>query len=521
MMDPRNPFPRDYAILGSFLKDLLSLITPDEDDQIRRADVISDIATSLTCLQSLKGSSVQPFGSYVSKLYSRWGDLDISIELAVSDVSKSKKLNVLKQLRDVLQRTGVAHYIQFIPQARVPLLIFESNRHHISCDVSVGNCEGLLKSKFLLWISHIDGRFHDIVLLVKEWAKAHKINDPKNGSLNSYALCLMVIFHLQTCSPSILPPLRDIYGGNMVEDLKGVGSAYKRDIEHSCNEKIDRLRAQGFNQANKSSLAELFVSFFEKFTDIGTRSSQQAICTFTGRWENLYSKRDWTKKSYPLVIEDPFEQPTNCARSVRAFDLLRISDAFNNTRGDLRSPFRKICSSRTSLAKLLIRPETATLMGLGAPERRADDMHNEFERLLNLNSRQPQVHAGYASRMEPSSSTVHLQQRPSSTLHLHRGPSNLHSQRAPSPIVHLQRASSSNLHLQRDASWNVNSPRQSSSTVPGERRGPLVSHLQGHGSYDTLTANRPYSSTPRSNNGYYQSASQRGGPKQRLPKYHS
>lgn len=37
----------------------------------------------------------------------------------------------------------------------------------------------------------------NLYLQVKEWAKAHNINDPKSGSMNSYALSLLVVFHLQ------------------------------------------------------------------------------------------------------------------------------------------------------------------------------------------------------------------------------------------------------------------------------------------------------------------------------------
>lgn len=82
-----------------------------------------------------------------------------------------------------------------------------------------------MKSKILFWINEIDGRFRDMVLLVssyietinatfgekyflyfdkskfcvqvKEWAKARDINDSKSGSLNSYALSLLIIFHFQ------------------------------------------------------------------------------------------------------------------------------------------------------------------------------------------------------------------------------------------------------------------------------------------------------------------------------------
>ncbi|XP_074341396.1 protein HESO1-like [Apium graveolens] len=79
-----------------------------------------------------------------------------------------------------------------------------------------------MKSKLLFWINDIDGRFRDMVLLVKEWAKAHDINDSKSGSLNSYSLSLLIIFHFQTCVPAILPPLKDIYPGNLSDDLKGL-----------------------------------------------------------------------------------------------------------------------------------------------------------------------------------------------------------------------------------------------------------------------------------------------------------
>ena len=38
---------------------------------------------------------------------------------------------------------------------------------------------------------------HNLSFQIKEWAKAQKINDPKSGSLNSYSLCLLVLFHFQ------------------------------------------------------------------------------------------------------------------------------------------------------------------------------------------------------------------------------------------------------------------------------------------------------------------------------------
>lgn len=56
--------------------------------------------------------------------------------------------------------------MQLIPNARVPILKSVSNRQGVSCDISVDNLQGLVKSKFLFWISEIDDRFRDMVLLV-------------------------------------------------------------------------------------------------------------------------------------------------------------------------------------------------------------------------------------------------------------------------------------------------------------------------------------------------------------------
>ncbi|RZC58932.1 hypothetical protein C5167_006228 [Papaver somniferum] len=95
------------------LRDILKVIKPLGGDVTARYTIISDLRTVVGSIDSLKGATVEPFGSFVSNLYSRWGDLDISIE-------------------------------------------------------------------------------------IKEWAKSQQISDPKNGTLNSHSLCLLVIFHFQT-----------------------------------------------------------------------------------------------------------------------------------------------------------------------------------------------------------------------------------------------------------------------------------------------------------------------------------
>ncbi|XP_073009314.1 protein HESO1 isoform X3 [Typha latifolia] len=309
------------------LREILSFIKPMEVDQVKRVNTINELAASIGSIATFRGAAVKPFGSYVSELYSKWGDLDISINLPStlqSSPNKRLKQNVLRELMKYLRKRGVAYGIQFIPKARVPLLIYKSVVYDISCDISINNHLGRIKSKILHWITELDERFGDMVLLIKEWAKAQEINNPKSGTLNSYSLCLLVIFHFQTCVPAILPPLREIYEGNIVDDVADM-------------------------------LTRIMDSFLwpTQFTVLPAHFSERAICTYTGRWEDISRNPRWTAKPHAILVEDPFERPDNAARAVGLRELSRICNAFNNA-------YLKLCHpehlDKRSLLAILTRP---------------------------------------------------------------------------------------------------------------------------------------------------------------------
>jgi DNA polymerase sigma len=77
------------------------------------------------------------------------------------------------------------------------------------CDMCVDN-DGVFKSQALRHVGMIDLRLPALITLVKGWAKAHDINDPTNRTINSFALTLLVVHHLQQCLPAVLPPLAEI-----------------------------------------------------------------------------------------------------------------------------------------------------------------------------------------------------------------------------------------------------------------------------------------------------------------------
>ncbi|KAI3882691.1 hypothetical protein MKW92_008395 [Papaver armeniacum] len=320
-------------LLECCLRDILKVIKPLGGDLTARYTIINDLRTVVGSIDGLKGATVEPFGSFVSNLYTRWGDLDISIEVPcdslVSSTDKTNKQNFLREIRQVLRRRGLVRDLRLLLHARVPVLIFESNLHNISCDISISNLLCQMKSKLFFWITGIDERFRDMVLLIKEWAKSQQINDPKNGTLNSHSLCLLVIFHFQTCEPPILPPLREIYEGNIADNLTGARVIAERAIQDTCSANIERFKTNSLRNVNRSSLSELVVSFFRKYSNLNMLASEYAICTYTGRWEHRNNSTKWAN-DYPLFIEDPFEHADNTARTVSMSELGRICEVFDD-----------------------------------------------------------------------------------------------------------------------------------------------------------------------------------------------
>ncbi|XP_022880707.1 protein HESO1-like isoform X3 [Olea europaea var. sylvestris] len=276
-----------FNLLEITLRDILDVINPLREDWNVRFHIIRELRAVVESIESLRGATVEPFGSFASNLFTRWGDLDISIELPngsyISSPGKKHKQSLLGDVLKALRSKGGWHKLQFISNARVPILKFEG-RENISCDISINNLGGQMKSKLLFWINEIDGRFRDLVLLVKEWAKAHNINDPKSGTLNSYTLTLLVVFHLQTLEPAILPPLREIYPGNMIDDLTGVRAVAEKRIEETCAVHINRIKSDKLRIINRSSLSELFISFLAKLGKVvisATLTGTLPLCTFS------------------------------------------------------------------------------------------------------------------------------------------------------------------------------------------------------------------------------------------------
>uniref|UniRef100_A0A0E0JQY7 Poly(A) RNA polymerase mitochondrial-like central palm domain-containing protein n=1 Tax=Oryza punctata TaxID=4537 RepID=A0A0E0JQY7_ORYPU len=354
----------NYDVVEQCVKNILSLIKPVEDDRSKRLSAIQELSNSILKVAALRGAVFKPFGSFVSNLYSNSGDLDISVQLPNNSIiSKKKKQNVLRELMRALQNRGVAGYVQFIPYARVPVLQYVSNTFGIPCDISVNNYPGQIKSKIFYWISTLDVRFGDMVLLVKEWAKAQNINDPKTGTLNSYSLCLLVLFHFQTCEPAILPPLKEIYEGNIEEDIAETTVYDEEHLDEVCSANLAKFQSENKERRNQSSLCHLLATFFHK-------------------------------------VEDPIERPDNAARAVGLKGLDRIARAFTAANRKFASLHH---AKRKDLLEMLCTPAVGSKLGIRVRQ----------EVIANSYTNTPRRNRQHARPME------HLSARPSDNQNHH------------------------------------------------------------------------------------------------------
>ncbi|OVA16374.1 hypothetical protein BVC80_7799g3 [Macleaya cordata] len=279
------------------------------------------------------GATTKLYGSYKSNLSTRWGDLDISVEVCGdTSLSRKQKIGYLDDLCKTLSTKDEFTTIEVRRRAVVPIINMES-RENISIDISISSRSGVLQSFLLFQLTQLDARFTDVVLLLKEWIKVKGITNRYNRKLSSYPLYLMVIFHFQTCEPPIFPPLKDLYKGNLAKDIEA-SRLDETDFYLQLPQKVAKIRSKITN--NSSTVYDLLLTFFEKFSTIGTMGNQFVLCTYTGGWERKTNNHVWDI-SYPLFVEDPFDRPKNAARTISGEHAKSIQDACIETLRNIKA----------------------------------------------------------------------------------------------------------------------------------------------------------------------------------------
>ncbi|RZC68332.1 hypothetical protein C5167_031581, partial [Papaver somniferum] len=150
-----------------------------------------------------------------------------------------------------------------------------------------------------------------------------------------------------TCEPPILPPLKEIHPG----DIFYGRSVNSRDLDNRMTAYVEKFKRERL--ANTSSLSELFVSFFQKFSTIREMAKDHAICTYSGKLQPRRGNCFSLFRIYPLNIDDPFQRTENAARAVD-YERNRVFEVFQKTYQMLLSAGGR---DRHSLISNLVRPQ--------------------------------------------------------------------------------------------------------------------------------------------------------------------
>ena len=286
------------------------------------------------------GVLVAVFGSQVSAFNSRSSDLDVALlpqpgskfqapPNAGESAQHALKKRLLSALRRELERERAVTHIQFIPQARVPIVKLTSSCG-VQCDVSV-NSDGVFKSAVLGCLADMQPLYRALVRLVKAWARAQNLNDPSAGTLNSFALSMFALFHCQACLPQpLLPPLAALLARQpedaLVEERQRCADGAASPGPHRRQADSDRdlegvrvrcaaLRGFGDDAARGLTLPTLCASFFAHWAAaLPALAAGACPRPFSAAWG---APGAWgAAKRFALAVEDPFDVQQNPARSL-------------------------------------------------------------------------------------------------------------------------------------------------------------------------------------------------------------
>eukprot|EP00890_Picochlorum_soloecismus_P001434 jgi/Picsp_1/2291/NSC_05755-R1_nucleotidyltransferase family protein len=336
--------------LEKMLRQMVYLTTPTEEDDSKREACLRRLEGSLPYVKckGIESSSLRllAFGSFVSGLYSKNGDLDVSLHghvkigggknsgpVPVSILNRSLQKRILNSLFRCTIRNPLFVDSTVLLRARVPIIKYLDVRSQVACDVAVARDDGRFKSVALKVLSQIDWRFSALVRLIKMWASEHKVNDASQGTLNSFSLILLVIFHLQNRPVPVLPPLFLLlsYKGDTVKrPMKYELDTRNLILEEMVGKSLDWRSKRSKTGTNRETLLELVMSFFHIIKGLTVawgqteNSSHYSMCHVrVDTWGGQLKHGAWPKSRAVCSIEDPFDAQENCSRAVQLHSQLR------------------------------------------------------------------------------------------------------------------------------------------------------------------------------------------------------
>lgn len=172
------------------MKDFVSYISPNRQEIELRNETISKLKAAIKELWP--DADLNCFGSYSTDLYLPGSDIDCVVRSKAGD---KENRNSLYSLASFLKRKDLATQVEVIAKARVPIIKFVEPESRIHIDVSFERTNGLEAARIIrAWLQEQPG-LRELVLIVKQFLNARRLNNVHNGGLGGYSIiCLVYTF---------------------------------------------------------------------------------------------------------------------------------------------------------------------------------------------------------------------------------------------------------------------------------------------------------------------------------------
>jgi hypothetical protein len=336
---PKDIDGKYFEKLENELSNSVKRILPHKSDSKQRKSLTNHLSRTLG--KKFKASEVKSFGSSVTGLNIKGGDLDLCF--VIPDANQK---NTIVNMAKVLRGQGMEN-VQTITNAIVPILKFKDPRSGIRTDISVNNTLALHNTELLRRYSRVDRKVSDFIRLVKYWAFHRNISNPFEGTLSSYAWTILALNYL--ISEGIIPNLQD--------------TEEKLFIEINGNEyDISMRSSEDIKLTKEMSLSAMICGFFEFYSNWDWSSDVISIRN-SGKlsreeidWEheeptsidllNL-GKYDAKTGKHHLPIQDPFDIGHDLSRVLTANGELKILNEILRARTEIGNGLNwsKLCET--------------------------------------------------------------------------------------------------------------------------------------------------------------------------------
>ncbi|AAS52478.1 AEL207Wp [Eremothecium gossypii ATCC 10895] len=266
------------------IKDFVSYISPNKTEIQLRNDALKRIRDAVQ--DFWPDANLHCFGSYATDLYLPGSDIDCVVNSKSGD--KDNK-NALYSLASYLKRNGLATQVSVIAKARVPIIKFVEPASQIHIDLSFERTNGVEAAKIIRGWLHDTPGLRELVLIVKQFLHARRLNDVHIGGLGGFSIICLAYSFLKL-HPRIIC----------------------RDIEPLQN------------------LGVLLIDFFELYgknfgyDDVGIAVSE-GDASYINKKEYPELTRN-LRGTFNLVIQDPGDPANNISRG--SFNIRDIKKAF-------------------------------------------------------------------------------------------------------------------------------------------------------------------------------------------------